>query len=80
MPILKSAIKKLKQDKKRTLSNRAKKEAAKKQIKLFLKTKAEADYKKTVSMIDKLAKTNIFHKNKAARLKAKLAKTLATKK
>jgi small subunit ribosomal protein S20 len=76
MPILRSAIKKLKQDKKRTLVNRAKKDATKKQIKLFLKTKTEADLKKSVSMIDKLAKINIFHKNKAARLKAKLSKQL----
>ena len=33
---------------------------------------------KVVSMLDKLAKNNIIHKNKAANLKSKLAKQVAT--
>jgi len=35
---------------------------------------AEALYPKVSSMVDKLAKRNIIHKNKAANAKAKLAK------
>jgi small subunit ribosomal protein S20 len=33
----------------------------------------------TISMIDKLAKRGIIHKNKAANLKSKLSKTVAKK-
>ncbi|MDW7695459.1 30S ribosomal protein S20 [Flammeovirgaceae bacterium SG7u.111] len=42
--------------------------------------KAEADelYKKVCSMLDKLAKKNIIHKNKAANNKSKLAKHVAS--
>ncbi len=35
---------------------------------------AEKDLPKTIAMIDKLAKSNIIHKNKAANLKSKLTK------
>ncbi len=38
---------------------------------------AEELYKKVASMLDKLAKTNIIHKNKAANLKSKLSKHVA---
>ncbi|MDK7374315.1 30S ribosomal protein S20 [Weeksella virosa] len=38
------------------------------------KAAAEAAFPKVTSMIDKLAKRNIIHKNKAANLKSKLAK------
>ncbi|ADX67458.1 MULTISPECIES: 30S ribosomal protein S20 [Weeksella] len=38
------------------------------------KAVAEAAFPKVTSMIDKLAKRNIIHKNKAANLKSKLAK------
>ncbi len=37
------------------------------------KEAAAADYPKVASMIDRLAKRNIIHKNKAANLKSKLA-------
>ena len=47
----------------------------------ILKVAATADFKeasenlpKTIAMIDKLAKSNIIHKNKAANLKSKLTK------
>ncbi len=38
------------------------------------KSVAETAFPKVTSMIDKLAKRNIIHKNKAANLKSKLAK------
>jgi len=38
------------------------------------KSEAEELYKKVSSMLDKLAKKNIIHKNNAAHKKAKLAK------
>ncbi len=41
------------------------------------KKEAEGMFVKVVSMLDKLAKNNIIHKNKAANLKSKLAKHVA---
>ena len=38
------------------------------------KKEAEAQLPKIASMLDKLAKKNVIHKNKAANLKSKLAK------
>ncbi|MBB4043992.1 ribosomal protein S20 [Bacteroides reticulotermitis] len=37
------------------------------------KTEAAALYPKVTKMLDKLAKTNVIHKNKASNLKSKLA-------
>ncbi|MGJ8745577.1 30S ribosomal protein S20 [Polaribacter sp.] len=41
------------------------------------KTEAEGSLSKVISMLDKLAKKNIIHKNKAANLKSKLTKHVA---
>ena len=38
------------------------------------KEAATEQYSEVVSMLDKLAKNNVIHKNKAANLKSKLAK------
>ena len=38
------------------------------------KEAAAEQYTEVVSMLDKLAKTNVIHKNKASNLKSKLAK------
>jgi len=42
------------------------------------KTAATGLLSKVVSMLDKLAKNNVIHKNKAANLKSKLTKHVAT--
>ena len=42
------------------------------------KSEAQALLSKVVSMLDKLAKNNVIHKNKAANLKSKLTKQVAT--
>ena len=42
------------------------------------KKEAEAMLPSVISMLDKLAKNNIIHKNKAANLKSKLTKQVAT--
>ncbi|SJZ98372.1 SSU ribosomal protein S20P [Chitinophaga eiseniae] len=42
------------------------------------KAQAEKELSDVASMIDKLAKRNVIHKNKAANLKSKLAKKIAT--
>ena len=38
------------------------------------KESASEQYSKVVSMLDRLAKNNVIHKNKASNLKSKLAK------
>jgi small subunit ribosomal protein S20 len=42
------------------------------------KTEAQTKLSKVVSMLDKLSKRNIIHKNKVANLKSKLTKHVAT--
>ncbi|AMC12253.1 30S ribosomal protein S20 [Lutibacter profundi] len=42
------------------------------------KKEAEEMFPKVVAMLDKLAKSNIIHKNKASNIKSKLAKHVAT--
>ena len=76
----KSAIKRIRANEAKRLRNRYQHKTARTFIKRFTTTtdKAEAQdlYGKVTSMIDKLAKNNIIHKNKAANQKSKLAKHL----
>jgi len=74
MPVLKHAKKKLRQDKKRTLANRKVKDAYKKLFKAAVKAKTADAVSKAFQSIDKAAKQNILHENKAARLKSSLSK------
>lgn len=80
MPIIKSAIKKLRKDIKRYKVNRAKKSRLSEFIKKAKKGKTAQAIRNAVSAIDKAAKTHLIHKNKASRLKSKLAKLAAAKK
>ena len=74
----KSAKKRIRQDAKKRLRNRFNKKTARTAIKALreITDKAEAEkfYPKVSSLIDKLAKKNTWHPNKAANLKGKLAK------
>lgn len=74
MPIIKSAIKKLRKDKKRTVRNKALKRRYKDLVKKALGEPTEENIKKAVSVIDRAAKRNIIHKNKASRLKSRVMK------
>lgn len=74
MPILKSAIKKLRKDKKRTKINKARKENLKKLIKEAIKSKSSPKIIKATSFIDKMAKVHLIHKKKASHLKSRLSK------
>ncbi len=74
MPILKHAKKKLKQDKKRTERNKLVKVAFKKAVKKARETKTPKSLSEAFKAIDKAAKANIFHKNRAARIKSSLSK------
>jgi len=78
MPIIKSAIKKLKQDKVRKGSNN-KVEAAYLSMLSKMKKGKVKDLKKIHSAIDKAAKKSVIHLNKAARLKSQVTKFLKPK-
>lgn len=78
MPIIKSAIKKLKQDKVRKSSNR-KIEASYLSILSKVKKGTMKDMKKVHSAIDKAAKKGVIHLNKASRLKSQVTKLLKSK-
>lgn len=76
MPIIKSAIKKLRQGEKKRARNLVTKGAIKKLLDAFKKKPVPGAYSKLVSALDKAAKKNLIHKNKAARLKSRLSKLL----
>ncbi len=73
-----SAKKRARQDAKRRLQNRYYKKSARTAIKKLRdmtdKKEAEAFLPKVMSMIDRLAKKNTWHQNKAANLKSSLMK------
>lgn len=77
MPITKSAAKALKQSHKKHAQNLKTKKNVKDAIKATTDSKSLS---KAQSAIDKAAKTNYIHKNKAARLKSRLAKKISKKK
>ena len=77
MPILKSAIKKLRQAKVKTVANRKKKDALKKVVDEFKKKPSQKALSGAFSSLDKAAKSGVLHKRKAARLKSRLAARLA---
>ena len=78
-----SAKKRVRQNAKRRVINRARKSMVKTQIKHFetaLKAgdvdKAQEQYQLTVQKLDKVASTSTMHKNTAARTKSRLARRL----
>ena len=86
MPIIKSAKKALRQSKKRRIKNLAKANNFKLAVKEFRKLVAAGKkdealkfLPKVYKALDKAAKTNVIHKNKASRLKSNTAKLLAKK-
>lgn len=74
MPIIRSAIKKVRKDKVRTARNKKRELALKKAIKKVRLTKSAKDLRVVYSALDKAAKVGLIHKNKAARLKSRLSK------
>jgi small subunit ribosomal protein S20 len=80
MPVIKSAQKKLRQDKKRQFANKKTKTAYKSLVKQARENPSAKAVQATFSMLDKAAKNGIIHKNKASRLKSSLSKLLVSKK
>lgn len=78
----KSSKKRIRQEAKTRIRNRYYKKSARTAIKKLreMEDKAEASklLPKVISMIDKLAKKNTWHKNKASNLKSKLMRKVAS--
>jgi small subunit ribosomal protein S20 len=74
MPITKSAIKKLKGDKKKATFNKATRTKAKSAVDSLRAEPTQANLSKAFSMIDKAAKKGVLKKGKADRMKARLSK------
>lgn len=74
----KSALKRIRQNEKRRDSNRYYAKTMRNALKSFLNNEDKKEVVESVttmtSMIDKLAKKNIIHKNKAANLKSEVSK------
>ncbi len=77
-----SALKRIRQSEKRKLYNRYYSKTMRHALRDFRaltdKKEAEERLPKMISCIDKLAQKGIIHKNKAANLKSKCAKRVAT--
>ena len=82
-PIPPLAAKRVRQNKKRRALNRWRKDNIKDQVRSFLTAvqardvaTAEAEYRKTCGLLDKISTTSTLHKNTAARRKSRLARRL----
>lgn len=74
MPVIKSAIKKVRKDKVRTARNKTRELKLKSLLKKARASKAAKDLQGAFSALDKAAKVHLIHPNKAARLKSRLSK------
>lgn len=74
MPIIRSAIKKVRKDKVRTARNKKRSLALKGLIKKARESKGAKELSAVFSALDKAAKVKLIHPNKAARLKSRLSK------
>jgi small subunit ribosomal protein S20 len=83
MPTHKSVEKCVRQNKRKNLKNvlhRTKLKTAVKKVRTSPNKEAAAvEYKKTAALLDRLAAKKIIHKNKAANLKSKLARSFREK-
>jgi small subunit ribosomal protein S20 len=76
MPILKSAEKKLRQSRKKTVENKRVRDWYKSLISEFKKKPSQKAFPNVISAIAKSAKKKVIHQNKASRLTSRLAKLL----
>lgn len=80
MPLIKSAIKKMRKDKKRTAHNKKIEENIKKLVKQARRSPSAKNFTGVQSALDKAVKTHLIHANKAARVKSRLSKLFAASK
>ncbi len=78
----KSALKRIRQTEDRRVRNKYNAKTMRNALRDFRaltdRKQAEERFPKLASLIDKLVKKNIIHKNKAANLKSKMAKQVST--
>lgn len=79
MPIIKSAIKKMGQDKKKRVVNKKRDKKYLISISKAKKSKKNTDVRKALSNIDKAVRSRRIHKNKAFRLKSIVSKLIKKK-
>lgn len=79
MPVTKQAIKKVRQDRRKTTQNAVVKKNYKKAVADFRKKPEPTKLSGVYKALDTASKTNVIHKNKAARLKSRLNKMLSVK-
>jgi len=74
MPIIRSAIKKVRKDKTRTFRNKKRESILKSLVKKARAAGSPKNLQAAFSALDKAAKVKLIHPNKAARLKSRLSK------
>jgi len=74
VPVIKSAIKKLRKDKVRTVRNDIFRKSLERAIKVAKKQKTAKTLSLASSFVDRAVKNNLLHKNRAARIKRGLSK------
>lgn len=74
MPQTSSAKKRMRRDERKTIVNVRRKRSLKELIKKARETKTAEAVRLAVAAVDKAVKNNIFHRNKAARVKSQLTK------
>ena len=83
MPNSKQAQKRMKQNESRRTANKATRTAMRSAVKKVLRAESAEEAKKALpgamKRVDKAAKTNVIHKNAAARKKSQLARAVASK-
>ncbi|MBI3283184.1 30S ribosomal protein S20 [Candidatus Curtissbacteria bacterium] len=79
MPVTKQAIKKVRQDRRKTAINLRRKLVYKKAVHDFRRQPTEKTLNLVFKTLDRAAKTNVIHPNKAARLKSRLSRMIAPK-
>lgn len=76
MPVTQSAKKKMRRDQRRAIINLKIRRQMKAAIKIMRKKPTEKALQKASQMLDRAAKKGVIHRNKASRLKSRLAKLL----
>lgn len=80
MPIIKSAIKKMRKDKKREAHNKEFKDKIKGLVKNMRQKPSGKVLSELASALDKAVKVKLIHANRSVRLKSRLSKLIITKK
>lgn len=76
MPITKSAKKKVRRDKRHTIINRKIRQQMRLAVKKMRQKPTKKNLQEASRFLDRAAKKSVIHKNKASRLKSRLAKLL----